>query len=321
MRRERGSVSVVIAAVVLLALVLSLGVADVAQVLVARSRARTAADAAALAVAQDLVIPSGVALSEIAANYAALNGAPALDMRLRAGHARGDASRSPSVSTGSCWSRGRGSVQARARAVVDLPEGPADPWGPVPDAFLAFGLKDLRRAAEDVCGMRVRRGRITLVCAALLCGLLPLATSELPPGRRHPAAAANADAATQHPADRQRRPGVVDVLARPDAERLQPVGGPGCPVQAGVREHVALLSLSRPDPHRPLRAQHGRRCERGHFGSPDVPAWRCMMSGYRTMLAGKYLNSWPCDPRAEFDRWVCVGYTGTLEQFAGQSLT
>jgi arylsulfatase A-like enzyme len=30
-------------------------------------------------------------------------------------------------------------------------------------------------------------------------------------------------------------------------------------------------------------------------------------SGYRTMLAGKYLNSWPCDPRAEFDQWVCVG--------------
>ncbi len=30
-------------------------------------------------------------------------------------------------------------------------------------------------------------------------------------------------------------------------------------------------------------------------------------SGYRTMLAGKYLNSWPCDPRSEFDQWVCVG--------------
>jgi arylsulfatase A-like enzyme len=29
-------------------------------------------------------------------------------------------------------------------------------------------------------------------------------------------------------------------------------------------------------------------------------------AGYRTMLAGKYLNSWPCDPRAEFDRWACV---------------
>ncbi len=30
-------------------------------------------------------------------------------------------------------------------------------------------------------------------------------------------------------------------------------------------------------------------------------------SGYRTMLAGKYLNSWPCTPRPEFDRWACVG--------------
>ena len=29
--------------------------------------------------------------------------------------------------------------------------------------------------------------------------------------------------------------------------------------------------------------------------------------GYRTMLAGKYLNSWPCTPRPEFDRWACVG--------------
>jgi arylsulfatase A-like enzyme/Ca2+-binding RTX toxin-like protein len=29
--------------------------------------------------------------------------------------------------------------------------------------------------------------------------------------------------------------------------------------------------------------------------------------GYRTMLAGKYLNSLPCTPRPEFDRWVCAG--------------
>ena len=29
--------------------------------------------------------------------------------------------------------------------------------------------------------------------------------------------------------------------------------------------------------------------------------------GYHTMLAGKYLNSWPCAPRSEFDRWACVG--------------
>ena len=30
-------------------------------------------------------------------------------------------------------------------------------------------------------------------------------------------------------------------------------------------------------------------------------------TGYRTMLAGKYLNSWEtCGPRPEFDRWDCV---------------
>src|SRR4051812_5692149 len=28
--------------------------------------------------------------------------------------------------------------------------------------------------------------------------------------------------------------------------------------------------------------------------------------GYRTMLAGKYLNSWPCNPRPEFDSWLCI---------------
>ncbi len=28
--------------------------------------------------------------------------------------------------------------------------------------------------------------------------------------------------------------------------------------------------------------------------------------GYRTLLAGKYLNSWPCAPRPEWDRFVCI---------------
>ena len=59
MRREEGSVSVVVAAVILVSLVLCLGVADVARVLIARSHARIAADAAALAVAQELVLPTG----------------------------------------------------------------------------------------------------------------------------------------------------------------------------------------------------------------------------------------------------------------------
>ena len=28
--------------------------------------------------------------------------------------------------------------------------------------------------------------------------------------------------------------------------------------------------------------------------------------GYRSGLFGKYLNSWPCTPRSEFDQWVCA---------------
>jgi len=36
--------------------------------------------------------------------------------------------------------------------------------------------------------------------------------------------------------------------------------------------------------------------------------------GYRTSLTGKYLNSWPCDPRPEFDQWVCSG-TGLSNYF------
>lgn len=34
-------------------------------------------------------------------------------------------------------------------------------------------------------------------------------------------------------------------------------------------------------------------------------------SGYRTALAGKYLNSWPCaNTRPEFDEWYCYGHAG-----------
>ena len=33
--------------------------------------------------------------------------------------------------------------------------------------------------------------------------------------------------------------------------------------------------------------------------------------GYRTMLAGKYLNSWPCNPRPEFDNWICAASGGS----------
>jgi secretion/DNA translocation related TadE-like protein len=72
---EKGSVSVVVAAAVGMALVVTMGAADVGRALVARARAEAVADLAALAVAQELVLPSGVEPSQVAAAYAERNGA------------------------------------------------------------------------------------------------------------------------------------------------------------------------------------------------------------------------------------------------------
>jgi secretion/DNA translocation related TadE-like protein len=71
---ERGSVTVVSAAVMAALVVLAMGASDVARVLHAASRAQTAADAAALAAAQALAIDQlGPEPAEIAAEYAARN--------------------------------------------------------------------------------------------------------------------------------------------------------------------------------------------------------------------------------------------------------
>jgi secretion/DNA translocation related TadE-like protein len=82
--REGGSVSVVVAALVAMILVLGLGAADLAKALVAVSRAQSAADAAALAAAQELALPAGRA-ADVAAEYAALNGAELIECRCQAG--------------------------------------------------------------------------------------------------------------------------------------------------------------------------------------------------------------------------------------------
>jgi uncharacterized membrane protein len=124
--RQCGSVSVVIAAAVLLALVLSIGVADVARVLVARSHARTAADAAALAVAQELVLPTGVDPAEIAGRYAERNGAVLTGCACEAGTLEATVTVSIVVD-GFLLVTGVRTVTARARAVVDLPSASPSP--------------------------------------------------------------------------------------------------------------------------------------------------------------------------------------------------
>ena len=124
MNGDRGSVSIVVAAIVLLALVLSVGVADVARVLIARSHARTAADAAALAAAQELVLPTGVAPSAVAADYAERNDAILDHCTCDAGTFEAIASVSI-VLDGFLLVTGPRTVTSRARAVVDLPTEPA----------------------------------------------------------------------------------------------------------------------------------------------------------------------------------------------------
>jgi secretion/DNA translocation related TadE-like protein len=74
--REDGSVSVLVAGAVAALVVFSMGVADIARVMLAASRAQTSADAAALAAAQALALDEREPPPrELAADYATINGA------------------------------------------------------------------------------------------------------------------------------------------------------------------------------------------------------------------------------------------------------
>ena len=117
--RQRGSVSIVVAATATIALIASLGVADVGKALVARARARAAADAAALAAAQELALPSGREPAEVANDYATKNGAMLSACECRPGSL--DAVVEVETSVGSMFLAGDSlTVRARARAVIDL---------------------------------------------------------------------------------------------------------------------------------------------------------------------------------------------------------
>jgi secretion/DNA translocation related TadE-like protein len=72
---ERGSVSVLVAAIIGVVVVLALGTADVARVLARAASAQTAADVSALAAVQELAMPTGRVPAEVAGEYAERNGA------------------------------------------------------------------------------------------------------------------------------------------------------------------------------------------------------------------------------------------------------
>jgi secretion/DNA translocation related TadE-like protein len=71
---DRGSISLVLVALLAALLLLGMGLADVGSAIAAATRAQDAADAAALAAAQEIAMPTGRSPTELAIEYAARNG-------------------------------------------------------------------------------------------------------------------------------------------------------------------------------------------------------------------------------------------------------
>ena len=118
-RSEQGSVSVLLAASILVVLVLIVGVADLARVLAARSAARTAADAGALAAAQEMAFPAGFDPAAVAQDYVEANDASLVSCACEAGATEAVVEVTMSVDV--VLVPAPVTVVARARAVVDVP--------------------------------------------------------------------------------------------------------------------------------------------------------------------------------------------------------
>ena len=120
-RDERGSATVVAAGVMVLALALVLATVDLLQILMAKSSAQTAADAAALAAVQEMTLSSAVPPIQYAAAYARANGASLVACECEAGSTQAVAT--VRVSVALPFLGGARTVTATARAVT----GPAPP--------------------------------------------------------------------------------------------------------------------------------------------------------------------------------------------------
>jgi secretion/DNA translocation related TadE-like protein len=120
MRGERGSMSVVVATGIGMALVVTMGAADVGRALIARSRAEAVADLAALAAAQDLALPTGSEPASSADAYAVANGARLVSCTCSGGSTEALVTVAVDVE-GFLLPIADRVVIASARAVVDLP--------------------------------------------------------------------------------------------------------------------------------------------------------------------------------------------------------
>jgi hypothetical protein len=113
---ERGSASIVVAAIIAVLVVL----ADVTSVLTTAASAQTAADAAALAAVQELAMPGGLVPAEVAGEYAERNGASLVSCECPVGSFEAIVTVRAPVGTLLLFEDDR-LVEAVARAVVDLP--------------------------------------------------------------------------------------------------------------------------------------------------------------------------------------------------------
>jgi secretion/DNA translocation related TadE-like protein len=116
---ERGSVSLVAVGLIALTAILALLIVDLLQVLAAEGRAQIAADAAALAAAQELVIPSDRSPADVAAEYVAVNGAQLVSCRCDPGTTEAVVVVAGSVTLP--FLGGSRTLHASARALVDDP--------------------------------------------------------------------------------------------------------------------------------------------------------------------------------------------------------
>jgi secretion/DNA translocation related TadE-like protein len=116
---ERGSVTVLTVTVLSFAAILALVVVDLLRALESRSRAQTAADAAALAAAQEIARPSGAQPSTLAADYARRNGAMLIDCRCDGEST--SAIVTVEVPVNVLFVGADRDVRARAKAVVETP--------------------------------------------------------------------------------------------------------------------------------------------------------------------------------------------------------
>jgi secretion/DNA translocation related TadE-like protein len=168
---ERGSVTLIVAASLAFAGVIGAFGADITRAIAARGRAQAAADAAALAAAQELVISSGRSPEEVAVEYAERGGARLESCRCDPGADEIVVSVAVDVHL-PLLGQIRG-VRARARAVV---EGPADTQG-----LQGWFVARLTCLFNRVAGIRVVSGRRTRAEQARLHAERPELAA--PPGR------------------------------------------------------------------------------------------------------------------------------------------